>query len=75
MSRAFVNSVVRLTNDVPTLWLSRGDVGVVKSVWLSPLDYYEVEFRKPHRCCVRALLNHEMIDVTELKPSDAYLHN
>jgi hypothetical protein len=45
MNAAHVNAVVRLTHDVPTLWLNRGDIGIVQSIWLSPADHYEVEFQ------------------------------
>ena len=56
MRTAYANAVVRLTHDVPTLWLHCGDVGTVRSVWLSPVDRYEVEFNKPGQAPVRALL-------------------
>ena len=65
MSTAHVNAVVRLTHDVPTLWLHRGDVGVVRSIWLSPADYYEVEFSRPGQSTVRALLNSDLLEVIE----------
>jgi hypothetical protein len=65
MSRAFLNMAVRLTHDVPELWLHRGDVGVVQSIWLSPADCYEVEFQKPGQCRLRALLNAELLEVIE----------
>ena len=63
MTTANLNAVVRLTHDVPTLWLSRGEVGVVRSIWLSPANYYEVEFLTPATSPVRALLKAEMIEV------------
>jgi Domain of unknown function (DUF4926) len=65
MSSAFLNNVVRLNHDVPELWLHRGDVGVVRSIWLSPADCYEVEFRQVGQCDVRALLNAEWLEVIE----------
>ena len=58
-----VDALVRLTHDVPTLWLSRGDVGVVRSVWMSPASCYEVEFSKPGQSSVRALLNMELLEL------------
>ena len=63
MRTAQVDALVRLTHDVPTLWLSRGDVGVVRSVWMSPASYYEVEFCKPGQSSVRALLNMELLEL------------
>lgn len=68
MPTAHVNAVVRLTHDVPTLWLGRGDVGVVQSIWFSPADCFEVEFRKPGQCPMRALLNAEVLEVVEQAP-------
>ena len=65
MRTAQVNNVVRLIHDVPTLWLSRGDVGVVRSVWTLPANCYEVEFRKPGESSVRALLNAELLERVE----------
>ena len=65
MSRAFLNTVVQLNHDVPELWLHRGDVGVVQSIWLSPADCYEVEFRRPGQCPMRALLNAQLLEVIE----------
>ena len=63
MRSAQIDARVRLTHDVPTLWLSRGDVGVVRSVWMSPASCYEVEFCKPGRSSVRALLNMELLEL------------
>ena len=65
MATASVNAVVRLTHDVPELWLSCGDVGVVQSIWLAPMSCYEVEFRKPAQCALRVLLNAEVLEVVE----------
>lgn len=63
MSIAHLNAVVRLTHDVPMHWLHRGDVGVVRSIWLSPTDCYEVEFCRPGVSIVRALVNCEQLEV------------
>ena len=65
MTAAHENAVVRLTHDIPTLWLNRGDVGVVRSTWLSPANYYEVEFRKPGQCPMRTLVRGELLDLVE----------
>jgi hypothetical protein len=65
MTAAHENAVVRLTDDIPTLWLNRGDVGVVRSIWLSPADYYEVEFRKPGQCPMRTLVRGERLELVE----------
>ena len=65
MRTAQVDALVRLTHDVPTLWLTRGDVGVVRSVWMSPASCYEVEFRKPDQSPVRALLNMELLELIQ----------
>ncbi len=41
-----INDVVRLTQDVPELALTRGEVGVVRSTWFAPTTTYEVEFHQ-----------------------------
>ena len=69
MIAAHENAIVRLTRDVPTLWLNRGEVGVVRSTWLSPANYYEVEFRKPGQCPIRALLGGELLELVEPRRS------
>ena len=49
------NDRVRLTRSIPTLWLQRGDVGSIRSVWSSSPGFYEVEFHKAgESCAVRA---------------------
>ena len=65
MATAHVDEAVRLTHDVPGLWLNRGDVGVVRSIWLSPADCYEVEFCKSGESPVRALLNADMLELVQ----------
>ena len=65
MATAHVDEAVRLKHDVPGLWLNRGDVGVVRSIWMSPADCYEVEFCKPGELPVRALLNAERVEVVQ----------
>ena len=69
MPIALLNTTVRLTHDVPELWLHRGEVGVVRSVWLSPADCYEVEFRPAGQCGVRALLKAEALQPVEAAPA------
>ena len=71
MAAAHENALVRLTHDVPTLWLNRGDVGMVRSTWLSPADYYEVEVRKPGQCPMRALLGGQLFELVEPAPVSA----
>jgi len=65
MTTSQVNTVVRLRHDVPAFWLHRGDLGVVRSIRLSPADCYEVEFEHPGECPVRALLTAEMFEAVE----------
>ena len=71
MAMAHVNAVVRLIHDVPTLWLNRGDMGVVRSTWLSPADCYEVEFCKRGESSMRALLGAELLELVEPAPVTA----
>jgi hypothetical protein len=63
MTTAQVNAVVRLTHDVPTLWLNRGDVGTVQSIWQSPVYRYEIEFSKLGQASVRALLGADLFEL------------
>jgi hypothetical protein len=65
MAVANENALVRLTHDVPTLWLNRGDVGTVRSIWLSPADRYEVEFHKSGQPPVRTLLGAELFELVK----------
>ena len=71
MATAHVNEAVRLTHDVPGLWLNRGDVGVVRSIWMSPADCYEVEFCKAGESSVRTLLNADLLEPVESGPVKA----
>jgi hypothetical protein len=66
MRTPVVDDFVRLTRDIPELSLHRGQVGVVRSTWCSPLTYYEVEFHEPgldHD--TRALVMAEQLQVQE----------
>jgi hypothetical protein len=65
MSSVHLDATVRLTEDVPAHGLSRGDTGVVVSVWLSPRDLsVEVEFRgHDGASAVRALLRADQVEV------------
>lgn len=61
MRKPHVNDLVRLTRGIPELSIRKGETGVVRSVWFSPEDYYEVEFpshetEPPNRCVVPARL-------------------
>ena len=61
MRKPSVNDRVRLTREIPELSLHAGDKGVVRSIWFSPTDFYEVEFpshetEPPDRCLVSARL-------------------
>ena len=54
-----VDDSVRLTRDIPELWLRRGDMGVVVSTWCAPSVAYEIEFDRMHdadTCRPRVLL-------------------
>jgi hypothetical protein len=44
MRQPHVDDYVRLTRDIPELYLHRGQVGVVRSTWFAPTLAYEVEF-------------------------------
>ena len=69
MCTAQIDAAVRLTRAEPTLWLERGDVGVIRSVWHLPNVYYEVEIHKPGEAfAMRALLSAEQIEVIAPPP-------
>lgn len=58
---------VCLTRAIPTLRLQCGAVGVVRSIWLSSPQFYEVEFRKRgESCAVRALVRGEDLEITPI---------
>jgi len=44
MRQPRVDDFVRLTQDIPELSLHRGEIGVIRSTWLSPDPAFEVEF-------------------------------
>ena len=55
---------VRLKWDIPNLFLRRGDVGIVKSRWLS--GAYEVEFPQDWQAFpIRTLVFAEQLEVVE----------
>ena len=61
-----IDDVVRLKQDFPDLFLFRGSVGVVRSVWFAPWAAYEVEFEiAAHGCQTRALLFQQHIEVEQ----------
>jgi hypothetical protein len=61
------NDRIRLTRPIPTLWLQRGDVGSIRSVWSAPPGFYEVEFVKAgESCAVRALVEADQMEVIEV---------
>lgn len=66
-----VDDVVRLTQDLPELSLSRGSVGVVRSTWFAPTVAYEVEFEPMgldfH---ARALLLSNQVEVDDAQAFD-----
>ena len=65
LSMPQVDDTVQLTRDIPDLWLSRGTVGVIRSIWFAPSTVYEVEFEPVGlNCTTRALLLDEQIETT-----------
>ena len=64
MEALSVDAVIRLRQDVPELALIRGDRGVVRSTWFSPLTRYEVEFECPNQSSnTRALLKADQMEI------------
>jgi hypothetical protein len=61
-----VDDHVRLKSDVPEVFLSRGEIGVVCSTWFWPSLRYDVEFSAAG--CdkqTRVLLSPEQVEVEE----------
>ncbi|QOV89985.1 DUF4926 domain-containing protein [Humisphaera borealis] len=70
MRTPHVDDVVRLTKDIPELFLSRGEIGVVCSTWFSPVSALDVEFsRVGTDRQTRALVSLEQVELEE--PQDA----
>ena len=71
MRTPHVDDVVRLTKDIPELFLSRGEVGVVCSTWFSPVAALDVEFTQigSDQQTRRALVSLEQVELEE--PQDA----
>ena len=66
MRQPHVDDFVRLRTDIPELLLSRGEIGIVRSIWFAPSMAYEVEFRlKNDPTETRALLMAEQVEVEE----------
>jgi len=66
MRQPIVDDFVRLTQDIPELALSRGEVGVVRSTWFSPSVAFEVEFHQVgHDIQTRALLLADQLQVAD----------
>jgi hypothetical protein len=66
MRQPDIDDLVRLTHDVPNLYLHRGEVGVVRSKWFGPTACFEVEFGAPGLDSkVRAVLLAEQLQLEE----------
>jgi hypothetical protein len=66
MRQPHVDDYVRLTQDIPELSLTKGDIGVVRSTWFAPSVAYEVEFHQiGHDYQTRCLLGAEQVAVEE----------
>lgn len=66
MRQPQVDDFVRLTQDIPQLALSRGEIGVVRSTWFAPTVAYEVEFHQiGNDYETRALLSPEQVVVAD----------
>ena len=69
-----IDDHVRLIQDIPELFLSRGEVGIVRSTWFEPATAYEVEFHQiGSDYQTRVLVRPEQVRLEELEegePSD-----
>ena len=72
MRQPHVDDTVRLTQDIPELSLTRGELGVVRSTWFAPSVAYEVEFNQiGHDYQTRALLLEQQVEVDDSSPEPA----
>ncbi len=70
MRMPHIDDMVRLTQDIPELALSKGELGVVRSTWCSPYLAFEVEFHPPGQDFqTRCLLAVDQVAVEET-PAD-----
>jgi hypothetical protein len=65
MRQPVVDDQVRLTQDIPELWLTKGECGVVRSTWFAPSVAYEVEFQIGRGSHTRVLVRPEQLQVEE----------
>lgn len=66
MRQPKVNDHVRLTRDIPALWLHHGESGIVCSRWSDPTLAFEVEFHTTDPDgAIRALVLGEQLEVEE----------
>jgi len=66
MRQPHVDDYVRLTQDIPELALSKGEIGVVRSTWFAPSVASEVELHQiGHDYQTRCLLGAEQALVEE----------
>lgn len=70
MRQPNVDDQVRLTQDIPELWLTKGECGVVRSTWFAPSVAYEVEFQIGLNCRTRVLVRPEQLQVEERPEPD-----
>ena len=66
MRQPEVGDYVRLTLDIPNLWLQRGETGIVCATPCGPIISFEVEFHPAERGGVkRALVPAEKLEIEE----------
>jgi hypothetical protein len=66
MRQPKVDDHVRLTQDMPDLWLHRGETGIICSRWSVPTPAFEVEFHTTDsHDVIRALVLGEQLEVEE----------
>jgi hypothetical protein len=64
MRMPHIDDLVKLTQDIPELELTTGELGIVRSTWCSPYLAFEVEFSPPgQNFQTRCLLAAEQVQV------------
>jgi hypothetical protein len=66
MRMPHIDDRVMLTQDIPELELTTGEMGIVRSTWCSPYLAFEVEFSPPgQNFQTRCLLAAEQVEVQD----------
>jgi hypothetical protein len=71
MRKPCIDDHVRVTHEIPESSVHVGDSGVIRGIWCSPNDFYDIEFHRrgsdlPGRCLIAA----RFVEVEEATPTE-----